>query len=271
MAFSIEASATIPSMTTAGLTGIDSRDIVIPRITSEGFTGIFTDISISMQTVIITGSDSIVHIESIITLPSTTAEMVEAENISGSFSIPMIATEIVERETVLGSANVPMITAELASGDYTNSDISVPIMSAAGLFSGQCEITSPMTTVEIVVTIGGVTDVNISLPIMTVEMEGKAEHLINCSVSVPSIYVNGELATGKIIAGDITIPIVQVTLSSYENITGDIEASIAMFETYILGAVDGTSCTVFRYDDLPDILVRPVIEISMIEVSITEI
>lgn len=261
---------TIPLVSAEGLTGIDARDITNPSISAKGFSGVVAEPSISMPTVIMTGHDNIEHVQATAIIPTASVNIVQAEQIWGSVTIPSIVAALTERETTLVEVTLPMMTAEMASGAHANLDATISAMTADGLFSNQCEATLPIMTVEMEGIVGRVINSNISLSMVTVEMEGKTEYLINCDVSIPSIYVNAELMTGKIIIGTATIGIMEAALSSYEDITGDIDTSIAMFKTYMIGTTEVVTCTVFRHNDLPDIIGRPVIKIPMFEVSITE-
>ena len=55
--------------------------------------------------------------------------------------------------------------------------------------------------------------------------------------------------TGKIITGAAKIPIAAVELSSYEDITGDINTSIPMSEAYMIGTAERATCKVLRYKE----------------------
>ena len=57
-----------------------------------------------------------------------------------------------------------------------------------------------------------------------------------------------EITVGKVIVGDVTIPMMTTRVSTYEEITGDINTSIPMMEPYMIGTVDRFDCsTILRY------------------------
>lgn len=242
----VTAVASSPSMTASGLTGIYSAPS-IPIIQTEGFTGIHAEPSISMPTVILTGSDNMVHVESFVTLPSAIVEITQAEQIEGAITIPSMTADITERETTLGAATSPMMTAELSSGAHVDINATAPMTTAEGLFSGQVAITVPMPTAEIEGKIGRVVNSDVSIPMMTAGMTGKTEHLIDGAVSIPMTRVLADLMTGKIITGTAIIPMPTVALSGYEDIDGDIAVSIPMVEPYMVATTEREACEILRY------------------------
>ena len=246
----IDVDVTNPAMTAEGFFS-GQCEVTVPMPEAEGFTGITAEPSISMIRGAGTLSDNMTHIESSVIIPSMTAEITQAEQIWGAVSAPMITAELTERETVLGNVEIPMITAELSSGLHAELDASIPMMTAEGLFSGQCETTIPMITVEMEGMVGRVGDITVSIPMITVSMIGKTEHLGDIAVTVPMIRALAELTSGKTITGAATIPMMTAALSSYEEITGDITASIPMMVAYLEGTTARfTSCTVIlRYEE----------------------
>lgn len=242
-----EIEATNPSMTAEGFTGIYSA-LTIPMVEAEGFTGIYSAPSIPTIRANGTLSDNMVHTESSVTIPMMTAEVTQAGQIWGAVTAPMITAEITERETVLGNVTAPMMVAELSSGAHADIACTAPIMTTAGLFSGQCEATAPMMTVEIEGLVGRVVNSNITVPMITVELTGQTESLVNCDVSIPMSLALAEITVGKVIVGDVTIPMMTTRVSTYEEITGDINTSIPMMEPYMIGIVDRFDCsTILRY------------------------
>ena len=283
----INSDVTIPSMTVEGFTGIYSATSIplleakgytgiysapsIPMIQSEGFTGITAEPSISMPIAIVTGHDDIVHIEASMTIPSMSAKLTQAKQIWGNVSIPSMVAKATERETTLANVSIPMMTVELTSGIHADLEAIAPMATAEGLFSNQAEITIPMMTAEIEGKVGRVVSSAVKVPMMTVEATGKTEHLANGAVSIPMMRVATKLMTGKIVAGAAEIPIMTVALTSYEDIIGDIDVSIPAMIAYLEGTTERAVCTVLRYDDKPDILGSMTAEIPMIEASLTEL
>lgn len=243
----ISATTTSPMMQAEGYTGIDARNVINPLMTTEGFTGIYSAPSIPMIRANATLSDNMIHVESSLTIPSMTAEVTQADQIWGNVTIPAMTAEITERETVLGNVSIPMTTVELASGIHADLEVTIPIMTTEGTFSNQCEVTLPMMTVEVEGIVGKVINSDIRLPMMAVEMEGRTEHLINCDVSVPIMRAVVELITGKLIIGAATIPMMEAALTSYEDITGDIDAFVPMMEAYMVATAERAECAVLRY------------------------
>jgi hypothetical protein len=265
-----EIGVTNPSMTAEGFTGIYSA-LSIPMIEAEGFTGITAESSIPMPTIIMTGSDNMTHIESFLTIPSMTAEITQAEQIWGAASIPMMTAAITERETVLGNVSIPMMTAGLSAGAHADLEVMAPAMTAEGTFGAKCEVTLPMMTVEMEGMVGRVIRSSIKLPMMTVEMAGRVEHLVTCDVSIPMMRVDAKLMTGKIITGAVTLPMMTAVLAGYADIDGDIDASVPMMMAYLEGRTERAVCTVLRYNDSQDILGDITAEIPMMTASITEV
>ena len=265
----INANVTNPHITAEGFTGVTSEPS-IPIMQIEGFTGIAAEPSISMQTVILTGSDNIEHVQATATIPIMSASMVQAEQIWGDVTIPSMTAELTERETTLGEVSIPMMTAELTSGIPADLEVTTPMMTVEGVFSNQCEVIIPMVTVEMEGTIGRVISSDVSVPMMTAALTGKTEHLINGAISVPMLKVSTKLMTGKLIAGAAEIPIAVAALSSYEDITGDINTFIPVMEAYMIGTAERAVCPILRYDDKPDCIGNITEEIPMIEVSLAE-
>lgn len=266
----IYAVSLIPAQQAQGYTGIYSAPS-IPMIQPEGFTGITAEPSISMPIAIVTCHDDIVHAQASMTIPSMSAKLTQAKQIWGNVSIPSMIAEATERETTLANVSIPMITAELASGIHADLEATAPMATAEGLFSGQAEITIPMMTAELEGKVGRVISSAVKVPMMTVEATGKTEHLVNGAVSIPMIRAKADLMTGKIIAGAAEIPMITAALTSYEDITGDIDVSIPAMIAYLEGTTERAVCTVLRYNDKPDILGSMAAEIPMIEASLTEL
>lgn len=243
----IYASPSISMQQAQGYTGIYSAPS-IPIIQPEGFTGITAEPSISMIRSAATLSDNMVHVESSVTIPSMSAKLTQAKQIWGNASIPSMIAEATERETTLANVSIPMMVVELASGIHADLEATAPMATAEGLFSGQAEITIPMMTAELEGKVGRVISSAVKVPMMTVEATGKTEHLANGAVSIPMMRVATKLMTGKIIAGAVEVPMMTAALTSYEDITGDIDVSIPMLVAY--GALTPErfeDCVVLRY------------------------
>ena len=260
----------IPVQQVQGYTGIYSAPSV-PMTQIEGFTGITAEPSISMPTVIIAGHDNITHAQVTATIPFTSVKLTQAKQIWSNIAVPSMKASLTERETTLADVLLPMATVELSSGIHANLEATSPMVTADGLFSNQAEISIPMMDAEIEGKIGVVISSAVKVPGLTVKVTGKTEHLANCDVSAPMARVNAKLMTGKIITGTAEIPMTVADLSSYEDITGDINVSISMVEAYIVGTAERVVCTVLRYDDKPDVLGSIAAEIPMIEVSLAEV
>ena len=243
---------TNPSISADGLTGIDARDVTNPFMSVEGLTGITAEPSISMIRAAATLSDNMIHIESFVTIPSMSAKLTQAKQIWGNVSIPSMIAEATERETTLANVSIPMMTVDLASGIHADLEATAPMATAEGLFSGQAEITIPMMTAELEGKVGRIISSAVKVPMMTVEAAGKTEHLADGAVSIPMMRVATKLMTGKIIAGAAEVPMMTADLTSYEDITGDIDVSIPMIEPYMVGTPERDTCVVLRFTE-PDL------------------
>ena len=264
----INSAITVPTPTAQGYTGIYSA-IASPMAEAQGFTGITAELTVPTPIAHATLSDDMEHITASVVAPMATASLTQAEQIWGAVTAPMMTVSLTERETVLCSVTVLMPVVEMTSGLHLNADITAPMMTVEGMFSIQCKVTVPAMTVEMEGTVGKVGSFDITVPMLTVSIEGKTEHLGDISVSVPIAQVLAELITGKIIAGAVVAPMIAASLSSYEEITGDIAVTVPVLETYMIGTTERVVCPVLRYDDKPDILGSITVSNPMTEVSIT--
>lgn len=249
----VDAAVIIPTPIAQGYTGIYSA-IISPMTEAQGFTGITAELTVPTLVAHTTLSDDMEHITASAVAPMATASLTQAEQIWGAVTAPMMVASLTERETVLCSITVPMSVVGMTSGLHLNADIEAPMMTVEGLFSAQCKVTVPVMTVEMEGTVGKVGSFDITVPMLTVSIEGKTEHLGDISVSVPMMQVLAELTGGKIITGAVVAPMIAASLSSYEEITGDIAITVPILEAYMIGTAERVVCPVLRYDDKPDIL-----------------
>jgi hypothetical protein len=264
----IDADVTVPALTAQGYTGIYSV-ILSPMVEAQGFTGITAELTVPVPVAHATLSDDMEHITASVVAPMATASLTQAEQIWGAVTAPMMVASLTERETVLCSVTVPMSVVKMTSGLHLNADIEAPMMTVEGLFSAQCKVTVPAMTVEMEGTVGKVGSFDITVPMLTVSIEGKTEHLGDISVSVPMLQVLAKLTGGKIITGAVVAPMIAASLSSYEEITGDIAVTVPALEAYMIGTAERVVCPILRYDDKPDILGSITALNPMSEVSIT--
>ena len=264
----IDSAITVPALTAQGYTGIYSV-ISSPMTEVQGFTGITAELTVPTLVAHATLSDDMEHITASAVAPMATASLTQAEQIWGAVTAPMMVASLTERETVLCSVTVPMSVVGMTSGLHLNAAVEAPMMTVEGLFSAQCKVTVPAMTVEMEGTVGKVGSFDITVPMLTVSIEGKTEHLGDISVSVPMMQVLAELTGGKIITGAVVAPMIAASLSSYEEITGDIAITVPILEAYMIGTAERVVCPVLRYDDKPDILGSITALNPMSEVSIT--
>lgn len=248
-------------------------DISIPVV--EAFIGGAgaIDTELSLITPILEGSDNLNHGNLITTLPSLSVVLGEAESGTLNTTIPTITAvmnESVSRGNI--SATLPLITIDVLGGVGSFLEVDLPLITSDIVSGVLLNVDIPMITVSAEGVCGEAGELEIILPTITVSTTGKVEILGSINTLLPTLQAHVKGLTGKLIAGNVTLPTVQADIAGYNDLTGDIDLTVAMLTAYMTGTPTRfAACSyILRYDDLLDCLGGILTELPIIAVSIED-
>lgn len=224
-------------------------------------------------TPIMEGSDDLNHGNIYLTLPSLSASITQAITGTLTATIPTITAvinESVSRGNV--SATLPLITVDVLGGVGSFLEVDLPLITPDIISGVLLNVDIPMMTISAEGVCGEVGELEITLPTITVSTIGKVEILGSIDTSLPTLQAHVKGLTGKLITGDITLPTVQADIAGYNDLTGDIDSTVAMLTAYMTGTPTRFAAYsyILRYNDLPDCLGSILTELPIIAVSIED-